>query len=60
MVIECASGRLKSRFGCLSMDINLKGLPNVIYACFVLHIFLEIHKELIHQSDVSNALKNDA
>ena len=42
------------------MDINLKDLPNVIYACFVLHNFCEMHKELIHQNDVSNALKNDA
>ena len=62
MVIECAFGRLKARFGCLNrnMDINLKDLPNVIYACFVLHNFCEMHKELIHQNDVSNALKNDA
>ena len=61
MVIECAFGRLKARFGCLNrnMDINLKDLPNVIYACFVLHNFCKIHKELILQNDGSKALKND-
>ena len=63
MVIEWAFSRLKARFGCLNrnrnMDFNLKDLPNVIYACFVLHNFCKIHKELIYQSDVSNALKND-
>ena len=62
MVIECAFGHLKARFGCLNrdMDVNLKDLPYVIYARFVLHNFCEIHKELIHQNDVSNALKNYA
>ena len=61
MVIEWAFSCLKARFGCLNrnMDFNLKDLPNVIYACFVLHNFCKIHKELIYQSDVSNALKND-
>ena len=59
LVIECTFGRLKARFGCLNrnMDINL---PNVIYACFVLHNFCKIHKESIHQNDVNNALKKDA
>ena len=39
MVIECAFGRLKARFGCLKreMDINLKDLPAVIHSCFILH-----------------------
>ena len=62
MVIECAFGHLKARFGCLNrdMDVNLKDLPYVIYARFVLHNFCEIHKELIHQNDVSNASKSDA
>ena len=41
MVIECAFGRLKARFGCLrrEMDINLKELPNIINSCFVLNNF---------------------
>lgn len=43
MVIECAFGRLKGRFSALRrpMDINLTDLPNVIYACFVLHNYCE-------------------
>ena len=42
MVIECAFGRLKARFGCLrkEMEINLKELPAVIHSCFILHKFL--------------------
>ena len=62
MVIECAFGRLKARFASMNknVDIDLKDLPNVIYACFVSHNFCEIHNELIYQNDVSNALKNDA
>ena len=62
MVIESAFCRLKARFACINrnVDIDLKDLPNVIYACFVSHNSCEIHKELIHQNDVSNALKNDA
>ena len=62
MAIECTFGCIKARFGFFNknMNINLKDLPNSIYACFVLHSFCEIHKELIHQNDVNNALKNDA
>lgn len=43
MVIECAFGRLKARFGALkrAMDINMNDLPCVIYSCFVLHNFSE-------------------
>ena len=50
-VIECAFGRLKARFRCLkrAMDINLDELPYVIYACFVLHNFCEIHNESISE-----------
>ena len=38
-VIECSFGRLKARFGTLkrAMDINIYDLPNVIYACLILH-----------------------
>ena len=40
MVIECAFGRLKGRFGALrrDMDINIDDLPHVIYACFLFYI----------------------
>ena len=53
-VIECAFGILKARFGCLrrAMDINLKDLPNVIYACFVLHNYCEVNKESINKEKV--------
>ena len=42
-VIECAFGRLKTHFGILRrpVDININDLPQVIYACFVLHNFCE-------------------
>ena len=48
-VIECAFARLKARFGILRrpMDINLCDLPNVIYACFVLHNFCEVNDDTI-------------
>jgi hypothetical protein len=52
-VIDCAFGRLKARFGCVkrAMDINLDELPYVIYACFVLHKFCELHNESIKRED---------
>ena len=44
LVVECAFGRLKARFGILrrAMDISLQNLPNTILACFVLHNFCEL------------------
>ena len=44
-VIECTFGWLKARFSILRrpMDINLYDLPNVVYACFVLHNFCEMN-----------------
>ena len=61
MVIECAFGRLKARFGCLrrDMDINLDDLTYVIHSCFILHNFFEIHKEQINPQYVTAALKYD-
>ena len=58
MVIECAFGRLKARFGCLrrDMDINLDDLTYVIHSCFILHNFFEIHKEQINPQYVTAAL----
>ena len=54
MVIECAFGRLKARFGCLRrpMDINLVDLPYVILACFVLHNFCELNNETVEENNV--------
>lgn len=59
MVIECAFGRLKGRFGALrrDMDINIDDLPHVIYACFVLHNFCEINKELLAQEYLDSGMK---
>ena len=59
MVIECAFGRLKGRFGTLrrDMDINIDDLTHVTYACFVLHNFCEINKELLAQEHVDSGMK---
>ena len=59
MVIECAFGRLKGRFGALrrDMDINIDDLPHVIYACFVLYNFCEINKEPLAQEYVDSGVK---
>ncbi|KAK7922006.1 hypothetical protein WMY93_008908 [Mugilogobius chulae] len=61
MVIECAFGRLKARFGALTraMDINLHDLPFVIYACFVLHNICELNKDSIDDNSVSEAIQHD-
>ena len=61
MVIECAFGRLKGRFGCLrrKMDINID-LPYVIHASFLLHNFCELHKEPVDQDLVEAAKKYDS
>ena len=47
MVVECAFGHFKGRFGNLKKDIDtdLKTTLNIIYACFVLHNFCEMKKE---------------
>ena len=59
MVIECAFGRLKARFGCLrrDMDINLKELPNIINSCFVLNNFCEERKEPINGKRVEAVIR---
>ena len=60
MVIECSFGR-KARFDALrrSMDINLKDLPYVICACFVLHNFCESKNERINEEHVKTAMDYD-
>ena len=54
MVLECAFGRLKARFGGLrrEMNMNLKDLSVVIHYCFILHNFCEIRQEAVSQNDV--------
>ena len=61
MVIECSFGRLKGRFGALRrpMDINLRELPYVIYACFVLHNFFEINKDAVAEDLIAKAISDD-
>ena len=51
MVIECAFGRLKARFGCLKreMDVNIRELPDLINSCFVVNIFCDDRKEPLNQ-----------
>ncbi len=57
-VIECSFGRLKARFGCLrlAMDINLSDLPNVIYACFVIHNYCELNKETVNADTIRSTI----
>ena len=44
--IECTYGRLKARWRILMcpLDVPTKFLPDITYACFVLHNFCEINK----------------
>ena len=59
MVIECAFGRLKARFGALrrAMDIDLDDLPFVIYACFVLHKYCEACKDRVDDNSIIEAIQ---
>ena len=61
MVIECAFGRLKARFGCLrrDMDITNDDLPYVIHSCFTLHNFCETSSEAINPVYIGAAKKYD-
>ncbi|XP_068757489.1 putative nuclease HARBI1 [Montipora capricornis] len=54
-------GRLKARFGALrrAMDININDVASVIYACFVLHNFCELHNETVGEDKVSSAIDYD-
>ena len=57
MMIECAFGRLKARFGprCRDMDIKMAGLRYVIHSCFVLHNFCELQKESLADGAISTS-----
>ena len=61
MVIEYAFGWLKARFSALrrAMDINIRDLPYVTYACFVWHNFFEIHNESVRDTLISSAVRYD-
>ncbi|XP_056157048.1 putative nuclease HARBI1 [Lampris incognitus] len=60
-VIASSLGRLKARFAVLRrvMDINMEDLPYVVYACFVLHNYCEVHKETVSEQSVNAALQYD-
>ena len=60
-IIECASGRLKARFGALrtAMDINIDELPYVVYACFILHNFCENNNESVSEERVRSCMTYD-
>ena len=58
MVIECAFGRLKGRFGILRrpIDTNLDEVANVIFACFILHNYCELNGESVSEERVTAAV----
>ena len=49
MVVECAFGRLKARFGILQwpLDLDSDNIITTIHACFILHNFCEMHNETV-------------
>ena len=61
MVIECSFGRLKARFAALRRPkvINLRDLPNVIYACFVLHNYCEACNDTVDHQVEQEAIQCD-
>ena len=61
MVVECAFGCLKGRFGILRKDIDtvLKTTLNIIYTCFVPQNFCEMNKEQLLDDVNSTAIHNN-
>lgn len=59
--IECAYGRLKARWQILNkrMDIGLKYVPSVIYACFVLHNICELNAMPVDADDVTRQIERE-
>eukprot|EP00794_Sanderia_malayensis_P019639 gene19639-21583_t len=49
MVVECAFGRLKARFGILRkpIDMHMQNMPLLVFCCFILHNFCEMEGEPI-------------
>ena len=41
------------------MDINLSDLPNVIFACFVLHNYCELNNESVNADTVRSTINYD-
>ena len=59
--IECAFGRLKARWSILTrkMDLNLKLVPTVVLACFVLHNFCEVNNHDIDMELVKSQIERN-
>lgn len=41
------------------MDLGLKDVPNIVYACFVLHTFCEINGMVVDEEDVQRQIARD-
>ncbi|CAH1233173.1 Hypp622 [Branchiostoma lanceolatum] len=61
MTIECAFGRLKGRWRCLSkrIDVDLDRVPTIVAACCVLHNVCEVHGEQFDEQLYMPAYDND-
>ena len=59
--IECAFGRLKARWQILNkrIDMGLKFVPNIVYACFVLHNICEMKGVTIDDDIVAQQIAQD-
>lgn len=59
MAIECSFGRLKGRWGALRrpLDVDIKDVPDIIYACFVLHNICETAKEPLPKEVIEKAME---
>ena len=59
--IECAFGRLKSRWRILnrSVDVDLDTAISLMYSCFVLHNFCEMHKEDLNKDLVKTTILDE-
>lgn len=60
-VIDRAYGRLKTRWQVLNkrLDIGLKDLSNMVYACFVLHNICDINGMAVDEEDVERQIARD-
>ena len=59
--IECAFGRLKARWRILTrpIDIPVKDIPNLAFACFVLHNFCENEKVEVDSCVVEQIIQEE-
>ena len=61
MVVECAFGRLKARFGFLRrpVDLELQNAIKAIHACFILHNFCEMNNDVIGDEQANAVQRYD-